>query len=83
MILGIRTDLFHHALYSAAATIIGGLLVGPVWEVPAAVLLVGALKELVWDWWLKRGHPGWDDMLANVVGVAAGGLVLGLLGVWP
>jgi len=26
-----------------------------------ALSLIGALKELVWDWYFKRGRPEWMD----------------------
>lgn len=47
--------------------------------------VAGALKELVWDKWLKRGTPEWLDFWATVLGGVIGGLVvvlLKLLGRW-
>ena len=41
--------------------------------------LVGALKELVWDKWLKRGTPEWLGFWATVLGGIIGGLVVGVL----
>lgn len=32
-------------------------------------LLVGALKELVYDWWMGKGTPSWADFGADCVGV--------------
>lgn len=39
----------------------------------------GAVKEIIWDWLLKRGHPEWLDFVATCLGGAIGSLILILL----
>ena len=41
----------------------------------------GAVKEIIRDWLLKRGHPEWLDFLATCLGGAIGSLILKILGV--
>jgi len=41
--------------------------------------LVGALKELVWDKWWKRGHPEWLDFWATALGGVIGSSVVWVL----
>lgn len=36
----------------------------------AAALVIGLLKEIVWDGLLKRGNPDPMDVAANFVGIA-------------
>ena len=33
-------------------------------------LIIGAAKELIWDWWLGRGCADWWDMAYDVLGIA-------------
>lgn len=40
---------------------------------------VGALKEIIWDWWWKRGTPEWLDFVATVIGGSIGALLLGIV----
>lgn len=30
--------------------------------------LIAALKELVWDWLLKKGTPEWADFIVTLIG---------------
>jgi hypothetical protein len=51
---------------------IGGIVLGVVFGAWVAVV-IGALKEVVYDYLLKKGTPEFDDFLATALG---GGLVL-------
>lgn len=41
--------------------------------------VAGALKELVWDKWWKRGHPEWLDFWATALGGVIGSSVVWVL----
>jgi len=45
--------------------------------------VIGAAKELIWDFLLKRGHPSWGDMIANWVGMTIGSVILAIGGFPP
>jgi hypothetical protein len=32
------------------------------------IVVLGGIKELVYDWWWKRGIPDWWDFLCTVIG---------------
>lgn len=66
----IAVDKQLHFWSSLALTLAFALYVGLM---PAffTVLSIGALKELWWDFYLKRGTPDHLDMLANAAGIAA------------
>ena len=38
--------------------------------------LAGAIKEIIWDWLLKRGTPELLDFVATVTGGALGAVIL-------
>lgn len=59
-----------HLLAGLALSLTAGLLCTPFWGLTAAVV-VGAGKEVMWDWLLKKGTPEFLDFVATV----AGGLV--------
>lgn len=62
-------DKANHALYCAAiCTLL--MLVLPLVYAVAVTLIVATAKEVVHDWYLKRGEPSWQDMVANALGVA-------------
>lgn len=62
-------DKANHALYCAViCTLL--MLVLPLVYAVAVTLTVAVSKEVIHDWYLKRGTPDWYDMAANVVGVA-------------
>lgn len=44
----------------------------PVWAAAGITLAVGIGKELIYDKWLSKGTPQWKDIVADVVGIAAG-----------
>ncbi len=65
-----------HLLAGLALSILAGLFVSPKWGLIVATV-IGALKEIVWDWWWKKGTPEWWDFWATVVGGLIGsGLIL-------
>jgi drug/metabolite transporter superfamily protein YnfA len=41
--------------------------------------LVGAGKEIVWDWWMDRGNPDVDDFLYTILGAVVSIAVIALL----
>ena len=64
-------DKKKHIYAGLALSILAGLLFYPlVGLVTAAV--VGALKEIVWDWLLKKGTPELLDFVATVAGGVIG-----------
>lgn len=69
-----------HLLAGLALSILAGLLFCPLIGLATAAV-VGALKEVIWDWWWKRGTPEWLDFLATCLGGAIGSLILKILGV--
>jgi len=71
-------DKKKHLLAGLALAIIAGLLFCPlVGLVTAAV--VGALKEIIWDWLLKKGTPEFMDFVATVAGGVVGCALLKLI----
>ncbi|WP_372772086.1 hypothetical protein [Mangrovibacterium sp.] len=46
------------------------LVWNPAWM--TFTLLLAALKELLWDKWLKKGTPDWDDFWATAQGAIDG-----------
>jgi hypothetical protein len=71
-------DKKKHLLAGLALALSAGLLFCPlVGLVTAAV--VGALKEIIWDWLLKKGTPELLDFVATVAGGAIGYLLLKLI----
>jgi len=67
-------DKQKHFLAGLALSILAGLLFCPLTGLIVAAV-VGALKEIVWDWLLKRGTPEFLDFVAT----ALGGLVVYLI----
>ena len=67
-----------HLLAGLALAIIAGLLFCPRIGLAAAAV-IGALKEIVWDWLLKKGTPEFMDFVATVAGGAIGYVLIGWL----
>lgn len=62
-------DKANHALYCAViCTVL--LLVLPLVYAVTVTLFIAVAKEAVYDWYLKRGEASWQDMAANVLGIA-------------
>lgn len=62
-------DKANHALYCAVICT-ALMLVLPLAYTVAVTLSIAVAKEAVYDWYLKRGEASWQDMLANVLGIA-------------
>ena len=67
----IQVDKQKHLLAGLALAIIAGLLFCPRIGLAAAAV-IGALKEIVWDWLLKKGTPELLDFVATVAGGVIG-----------
>ena len=67
-----------HLLAGLALSILAGLLFCPRIGLAAAAA-IGALKEIVWDWLLKKGTPELLDFVATVAGGVIGYILLGLI----
>ena len=75
-----KTKHFMAGVFIAAVL---GYIVG-IWQDPlsaalsglAAAVLIGVLKEAVWDNWLKRGTDDKYDMYATALGGVFGAVVL-------
>jgi hypothetical protein len=44
-----------------------------------AAAIVGALKEIIWDWLLKKGTPEFMDFLATALGGAIAYMAIKLI----
>jgi len=80
-VIAIPKDKKLHLLAGLALALSAGLLFCPLIGLATAAV-IGALKEIVWDWLLKRGTPEWFDFMATVVGGVVGYTLLTLLGSW-
>lgn len=70
----VGTDGLAHILVSLVLCgVLGAFL--PLWAAVLATLAVGLAKELVWDWWLRRGTCDLKDVLCDAIGVLVGVLV--------
>ena len=67
-----------HLLAGLALSILAGLLFCPLIGLVSAAV-VGALKEIIWDWLLKKGTPEPLDFVATVVGGVIGYVLLMLI----
>lgn len=73
-----KTDGLLHLMCSAALCIVLSAFVH-VWTAALITLGAGALKELVWDYALKRGTCELRDIVADVTGTAAGAACAAML----
>ena len=64
-----------HILAGLALSILAGLFIYPLIGLATAAV-VGALKEIIWDWLLKKGTPELLDFVATVLGGALGAVIL-------
>ena len=64
-----------HLLAGLALSILAGLFVYPLIGLATAAV-VGALKEIIWDWLLKKGTPELLDFVATVAGGVLGAVIL-------
>ena len=70
-----QKDKLKHAIAGVALSIVAGLFVYPLIGLATAAV-VGALKEIIWDWLLKKGTPELLDFAATVLGGALGAVIL-------
>ena len=68
-------DKAMHFCAGLALSILAGLLYTPFWGLATAAV-VGALKEIIWDWLLKKGTPELLDFVATVAGGVLGAVIL-------
>jgi hypothetical protein len=64
-----------HILAGLALSLAAGLLFCPIVGLATAAV-VGALKEIIWDWLLKKGTPELLDFVATVAGGVLGAVIL-------
>ncbi len=70
-----QKDKLKHAIAGVALSIVAGLTLYPIAGLATAAV-IGALKEIVWDWLLKKGTPELLDFVATVAGGVIGYLLL-------
>lgn len=73
--IAISKDKQKHLLAGLALSILAGLFVYPLIGLATAAV-VGALKEIIWDWLLKKGTPEFLDFVATVAGGVLGAVIL-------
>jgi hypothetical protein len=62
-----KQDKLKHLLTGIGIGLIFGVLFSPLIGLIGAAM-VGALKEIIWDWLLKKGTPEFMDFLATAFG---------------
>lgn len=67
----IRKDDLMHILVSVIIMTVLKLLL-PWWIAALLTILIGILKELIWDKWLKKGTPEWRDIVSDIIGIIIG-----------
>lgn len=67
----IRKDDLLHILVSVIIMTVLKLLL-PWWIAALLTILIGILKELIWDKWLKKGTPEWRDIVSDIIGIIIG-----------
>lgn len=67
----IRKDDLLHILVSVIIMTVLKLLL-PWWIAALLTILIGILKELIWDKWLKKGTPEWRDLMSDIIGIIIG-----------
>ena len=68
-------DKKKHFWAGLALAIIAGVFLCPLIGLATAAV-VGALKEIIWDWLLKKGTPELLDFVATVAGGVLGAVIL-------
>ena len=74
-VIAISKDKQKHLLAGLALSILAGLFLYPLIGLATAAV-VGALKEIIWDWLLKKGTPEFLDFVATVAGGVLGAVIL-------
>jgi hypothetical protein len=73
-----QRDKLKHLLAGIGISLVSGVQFSPLIGLIAAAI-VGALKEIIWDWLLKRGTPEFLDFLATALGGAIAYTVIKLI----
>ena len=73
--MSVPKDKVMHFCAGLALSILAGLLLCPLIGLATAAV-VGALKEIIWDWLLKKGTPELLDFVATVAGGVLGAVIL-------
>ena len=73
--MSVPKDKVMHFCAGLALSMLAGLLYTPFWGLATAAV-VGALKEIIWDWLLKKGTPELLDFVATVAGGVLGAVIL-------
>lgn len=47
----------------------------PLWAAVLATMAIGIGKELVWDWWMKKGTCEVRDALSDAIGAILGAFI--------
>ena len=71
-------DKLKHLLAGIGISLVFGVQFSPLIGLIAAAI-VGALKEIIWDWLLKRGTPEFLDFLATAFGGAIAYIAIKLI----
>lgn len=71
----IPTDKLLHFLISALLTFVLNCFLPISWAVGTAIV-IGVLKEVVWDKLLKKGTFELEDMFANMIGIFCAALCI-------
>lgn len=73
-----KQDKLEHLLTGIGIGLIFGVLSSPLIGLIAAAM-IGALKEIIWDWLLKKGTPEFMDFLATALGGAIAYMAIKLI----
>ena len=73
-----QRDTLNHLLAGSGISLVFGVQFSPLIGLIAAAI-VGALKEIIWDWLLKRGTPEFLDFLATALGGAIAYMAIKLI----
>ncbi len=73
-----KQDKLKHLLVGIGISLVLGVQFSPLIGLLIAAI-VGALKEIIWDWLLRKGTPEFLDFLATALGGALGYIMLTLL----
>ena len=70
-----KQDKLKHLLAGIGISLVFGVQFSPLIGLITAAI-VGALKEIIWDWLLKKGTPELLDFVATVAGGVLGAVIL-------
>ena len=73
-----KQDKLKHLLTGMGIGLIFGVQFSPLIGLIAAAI-VGTLKEIIWDWLLKKGTPEFMDFLATALGGAIAYMAIKLI----